>query len=402
MGKCEHLRICEPWPNFGPHITRSHGREGVIHSFSRSTSTSTSKPTTMSSTTITAIVQRTRSTLNMMHRGNIAQAPKVMKALIRAAEDVNNAFVDSKYVKGALAANRDLLAPQLEPYVYLTEQDKPIIGVCNIHILDGKFLTAQALYSDTDEYINLINEELEIGILEDTIIFLANTLSLGVYSAPDLNTWVSENYVASRKRGRFNEHFRSSDYTGNARKTLLSQASVDAIIKDGIFNKGKGVIGEDATLPAAISNKAKKVDCGPKAHVLPPPKVHSQVHSHVHSHVLHHVLPPVRHHVRPPVPSPVHVPPPVLPNVDNIIDGLAKELTDLVEVKDKRLDLVVKQDDVTEYEEFFTEYKNMKEYLAGVIEHLRAYKVEKANIMAHIALRQAEIIELRKLCTQPM
>jgi hypothetical protein len=220
----------------------------------------------MSATMITAIVQRTRNTLDMMHRGFIAQAPNVMKTLVRAAEDVNKlpyaTFVDAEYVKGALAANRDLV-PQLEPYVYLTDPAEHIIGVCNIHMLSGKFLVAQALYarfepamaSESDDYINLLNEDLDIEILEDTIIFLANILrlgvcveiticgaSFGVNGAPALNTWASENYVASRKRGRVNEHFRSSDYKGAARKTLLSQTAVDAIIKDGLFN----MIDEDA------------------------------------------------------------------------------------------------------------------------------------------------------------
>ena len=197
---------------------------------------------------ITAIVQRTRNTLDMMHRGNIAQAPNVMKTLVRAAEDVNKlqeaAFVDAEYVKGALAAHRGLV-PQLEPFVYTIRPIVPvedIIGVCNIHILGGKFLAAQALYArfepasarESDDYINLLNEDLDIEILEDTIIFLANTLRLGI--TIDINAWASENYVASRKRGRVNEHFWSSDYKGAARKTLLNPADVDAIMKDGLFN----------------------------------------------------------------------------------------------------------------------------------------------------------------------
>jgi len=162
----------------------------------------------MSSTTITAIVQRTRNTLDMMHRGNIAQAPNVMKTLVRAAENVNKlpkaAFVDAEY-RG--------LVPD-------TEHDEHIIGVCNIHLLSGKFLVAQAF--ESDDYINLLNEDLDIEILEDAIIFLAKTLLLGI----NINTWASENYVASRKRGRVNKFFLSSDYTGDARKTLLNPAAV--------------------------------------------------------------------------------------------------------------------------------------------------------------------------------
>jgi hypothetical protein len=206
----------------------------------------------MSATMISAIVNRTRNTLDMMHRGNIAQAPNVMKTLVRAADEINKlpdaAFVDAEYVKGALAANRDLV-PQLEPYVYLTEQDEPIIGVCNIHILGGKFLAAQALYArfepamanESDDFINLLNEHLDIAILEDTIVFLANVMRVSdtideSVSAADLNAWASVNYVSSRKRGRVNETFSSADFTGVARKSLLNQTGVDAIIKNGLFN----------------------------------------------------------------------------------------------------------------------------------------------------------------------
>lgn len=108
--------------------------------------------------------------------------------------------------------------------------------------------------------------------------------------------------------------------------------------------------------------------------------------------------------------------------IDVIIDGLAEELTDLAELKDKRLDLVLKHSDITDYlgtlrsaestivqkglvedanrvliahtqyADFLKDgsladimYKNMKEYLAGVIEHLRVYKVEKANMVAQMA-----------------
>jgi len=293
---------------------------------------------------ITAIVQRTHNTLDMMHRGRIAQAPNVMKTLVRAAKDINNlpeaAFVDAKYVKGALAANRGL---KLEPYV--TEHDEPIIGVCNIHLLDGKFLAAQALYacfkpalaSEADDYINLLNEELDIKILEYTIIFLANTLFYCIYDdMPELNTWASENYVASRKRGRVNEHFRSSDYTGVARKTLLSQAGVDFIITHGIFNMVD---------VRPISNNSNDVN--------------------------------------------------VLSHVDH---GLAKELTDLVELKDKRLDLVVNYGNITEYADLLKDggladikYKNMKEYLTGVVEHLRVYKAEKASMVAQMAEIEANL-----------
>jgi hypothetical protein len=218
----------------------------------------------MSSTTISAIVKRTRDTLDMMHRGNIAQAPNVMKTLVRSAENVNKlpeaAFVDAEYVKGALAANRGRV-PELEPFVNQAEPGEHIIGVCNIHMLGGKFLVAQALYarfepalaSDSDDYINLLNEDLDIEILEDTIIFLANTIRLGV--CVGVNTWASENYVASRKRGRVNEHFRSTDYTGDARKSLLSEDSVEAIIKDDLFNMiyENGQTAYDTVLPAAMA-----------------------------------------------------------------------------------------------------------------------------------------------------
>ena len=171
----------------------------------------------MSATMISAIVNRTRNTLDMMHRGNIAQAPNVMKALVRAAEEINKlpeaALVDAEYVKGAT---------------------EPIIGVCNIHMRGGNFLTAQA--SEDDGHINLLNEDLDVVILEDTIMFLVNTIRLSicfeitmggtnfrVSGATALNTWASDNYTYyTRKHGN---------------KTLLSTTGVDAIIKNGFFKK---------------------------------------------------------------------------------------------------------------------------------------------------------------------
>jgi len=176
---------------------------------------------------ITAIVKLARSTLNKMHKGNTATAPNVMKTLVRAAEAalVNSEYIE--YVKGT-----------------------PIIGVCNIHMLGGKFLTAEpTMASKSDGYINLLNEDLDIVILKDTIIFLANVMRLSicfkitvvdtffsVKGATALITWASENYVSSRKRGRKNVIFSSGDYTDAGRETLLSVEGVEAIMKAGIFN----------------------------------------------------------------------------------------------------------------------------------------------------------------------
>jgi len=231
----------------------------------------------MSSEMIKAVVARTRSTLDMMHRGNIAQAPNMMKMLVRAAEEINKlpeaAFVDAEYVKGALAANCDLITGALQPYTYVMElTNQPIIGTCNIHILGGKFLVAQAVYmgyepakaDHVDDYINLLNGELDNNKLEDTIMFLANTLRLDDMSGLALNAWASENYVSSRKRGRDHETFVSADYTGVERKTLLNEQGVDAIIKDGLFNKVDESVRADVMNArgilqvTAISNRTKE------------------------------------------------------------------------------------------------------------------------------------------------
>ena len=214
---------------------------------------------------IKAVVARTRSTLDMWHKGKKAQVPNVMETLVRAAEEINKlpeaAFVDAEYVKGALAANCDLITGALQPYTYVMElTNQPIIGTCNIHIVGGKFLVAQAVYmghepaqtANIDDYIYLLNEDLNDKILEDVIMFLANTLRLDGMSGLALNAWASENYVSSRKRGRDNETFVSADYTGVARKTLLTQSSVDAIIKDGLFNK------VDESVRAEVINARKK------------------------------------------------------------------------------------------------------------------------------------------------
>jgi len=200
-----------------------------------------------------------------MHGNHTAQAPNVMNTLVRGAEEINKlpeaSFVDAEYVKGALAANDDLIAETLQPYTYVMERtNQPILGICNIHILGGKFLVAQAVYmgyepakaDHVDDYINLLNGELDNNKLEDTIMFLANTLRLDGMSGLALNAWASENYVSSRKRGRDNETFVSADYTGVARKTLLTQSSVDAIIKDGLFNK------VDESVRAEVINARKK------------------------------------------------------------------------------------------------------------------------------------------------
>ena len=203
----------------------------------------------MSSDMIKAVVARARIKLDVWHNGNKAQAPFVMQTLVCAAEDINKlpeaSFVDAEYVKGALAANRDLVTGALQPYTHVMEfTDQPIIGTCNIHIVGGKFLVAQAIYmghkpahsANIDSYINLLNENLKDNIIEDVIMFLANVMRLGETSGAALNAWALKNYVSSRKRGRNDETFASTEDTGCACASLLTQLGVDGIIKDGLFN----------------------------------------------------------------------------------------------------------------------------------------------------------------------
>ena len=85
-------------------------------------------------------------------------------------------------------------------------------------------------------------------------------------------------------------------------------------------------------------------------------------------------------------------------HVDVIIEGMAEELTDLAELKNKRMDLLVKHGNITQYADFLKDggladikYKNMKGYLAGVMEHMCIYKVEKANMVAQMAEIEANL-----------
>lgn len=221
----------------------------------------------MSSLALVDIVNFTYARLNVLHQNKIAQTPKVMNYLTKAAWRVaqlpDDVFIDAEYVKGARAANGNLLpsSGNLMPFMFCADGEM-VLGMCNLHLLNGRFLVAQCLYTrhepasideDGDEFINLLSENLVKGHLEDTIVFLANVMRIKGMTTDSLNEWLLSNYRPSKKRGRHNETFSSFGWGQNA-VSLLDGNDITAIMENGWFQKP---LIENVAEPATYINKTQ-------------------------------------------------------------------------------------------------------------------------------------------------